>query len=113
MFVSIDIFAATDELFFECKFVSGSNGTKANITFNKINNRATVVTDLMFGYNREGPMLTHRADPALTADNLIVSFYPYPQADSKSNLIVNRDTLKMTGIRDGTCKIVEKKNSKF
>ena len=108
MFVSIDIFAATDELFFECKIVSGSNGTRANITFNKVSNTATVVTDLM-----TGPMITHKADPALTADSLVVSFYPYPQADFKSNLIVNRDTLKMTGIRKGTCKIVEKKNRKF
>ena len=99
----------SDELNFECKITDVGWGTRANITFNKVSNTATVVTDLM-----KGPMITHKADPALTAESLVVSFYPYPQADFKSNLIVNRDTLKMTGIRNGTCKMVKmRSNSKF
>jgi len=103
----------SDELNFECKITDAGYGTKANITFNKANNSATVVTDLM-----NGPMLTHKADPSLTADKLIVKFYPKTLegwvADYPSTLNVNRDTLKMTGSRNGTCKMVKKRsNSKF
>ena len=103
----------SNELFFECKIrkTGAGYGTKANITFNKANNSATVVTDLM-----NGPMLTHKADPSLTADKLIVKFYPKTLegwvSDYPSTLNVNRDTLELTGNRKGTCKIIEKK-SKF
>ena len=92
------------EIFFECEIQNALYGTFANITYNPETDVAGIESDLM----DNGPEIFKVVTITKTANELALGFYPFYNADNLSHLRIDRSSLKLSGIRDGLCKIVEK-----
>jgi hypothetical protein len=92
------------DVFFECE-ITNKNGTFANITYNSISNTASFKSDFMDepSLNPEGTIY-NVVSVRKTGRQLIIQISV--KGSIRSTFRINRETLKLSGNRDGICKIV-------
>ena len=92
------------DVFFECE-ITNKNGTFANITYNSISNTASFESDFMDepSSNNRGTIY-NVVSIRKTGKQLIIQISV--KGSIRSTFRINRETLKLSGNRDGICKIV-------
>ena len=92
------------DVFFECE-ITNKNGTFANITYNSISNTASFESDFMDepSSNTRGTIYNVESIRK-TGKQLIIQISV--KGSIRSTFRINRKTLKLSGNRDGICKIV-------
>ena len=92
------------DVFFECE-ITNKNGTFANITYNSISNTASFESDFMDepSSNTRGTIY-NVVSVRKTGRQLIIQISI--KGSIRSTFSINRKTLKLSGNRDGICKIV-------
>ena len=97
------------DIFFECELDDPEKfGSYANITYNSETNAAGIDSDFMNEVTPANGQIFKVVNLTKTGDELILEFYPYYSAENLSRFRINRSSLKLSGIRDGVCKMVEK-----
>ena len=92
------------DIFFECEIQNAKYGTFANITYNPETDVAGIESDFM----NNGPEIFKVTTITKTGNELVLGFYAYYGEPNLSHLRIDRKSLKLSGIRKGVCKIVEK-----
>ena len=92
------------DVFFECE-ITNKNGTFANITYNSISNTASFKSDFMDDISSNpGETIFNVISIKKTGNQLIIQINV--KGSIRSTFRINRKTLKLSGNRDGICKIV-------
>ena len=100
----------SDEIFFECDLDKKLRGTFANITYNKITDTASFVSDWMSLRKPDGSRgeaINYKVvDTRMSSNELVIGITD--GYGDVYNFKINRETLKFSGLRTGNCKIVDK-----
>jgi HSP20 family molecular chaperone IbpA len=101
------LYIHSNDIFFECEIEKPeSMGSYANITYNPQTNVASFESDFMEDPTPARGTIFRVIDVAKTGDELIITIDV--MGIVTSTFRVNRQTLELSGNRNGQCKIVEK-----
>ena len=101
------LYIFSNDIFFECEIEKPESfGSYANITYNPQTNVASFESDFMENPTPARGTIFRVIDLKKTGDELIITIDV--MGITTSTFRVNRQTLELSGNRDGQCKIVEK-----
>ena len=101
------LYILSNDIFFECEIEEPESfGSFANITYNPQTNVSSFESDFMENPTPARGTIFRVIDLKKTGDELIITIDV--MGVTTSTFRVNRQTLELSGNRDGQCKIVEK-----
>ncbi|MDC0072429.1 hypothetical protein OAK06_04525 [Gammaproteobacteria bacterium] len=109
LLISAPLSLFSKEIFFECDIDNPQEyGSYANIAYDSESNTASIESDYWITVTPAKGIIYKVLDILKTSDELIMQINSGTNNKTNSKFRINRNSLKLSGTRNGVCKIIKK-----